>query len=130
MSKYRLGADLESGLLRTEGKLWGNAANNSLTGSSGNDTLNGEGGNDNMFGGLGDDTYYANATYDTVFESSARGGGVDTVVSSARSYTLRNYVEHLTLAGAAYEGMGNGLDNVLRGTSGANSRPVTAAPTR
>jgi Ca2+-binding RTX toxin-like protein len=73
-----------------------------------------------MTGLAGDDTYLVDASGDNVVESS--GQGIDTVISSASSYTLANNVENLTLTGTTtHTATGNGLDNLII----ASSRPDT-----
>ncbi len=106
----------------------GNAGNNKLSGSDGNDTLTGGDGNDTLGGGIGndvmtggndDDIYEVDGTADRVTESSAVGGRDK--VESAIAYTLGANVEDLKLtSGAAVNGTGNALDNLLVGGDGAN----------
>ncbi|HEY9217767.1 MAG TPA: putative Ig domain-containing protein [Phenylobacterium sp.] len=103
--------------------LLGNAAANKLTGAAGNDTLDGAGANDTLVGGLGDDLYLVGAG-DVVTESS--GQGLDTV-QSAVTHTLNSNVEQLFLTGgAAVNGTGNSVDNLLIGNSAANRLDGTA----
>jgi len=98
--------------------LQGNSGDDTLIGNAGNDTLNGGTGADTMLGGAGNDTYSVDNVGDSVIENA--GEGIDKVVSSI-SYTLCAYVENLTLSGgAAINGAGNELDNILTGNSGAN----------
>jgi Ca2+-binding RTX toxin-like protein len=114
----------------------GNAASNLLDGDDGNDTLNGGGGNDYLIGGLGNDTlngglgidtlngglendtYVVNNKFDVITEASEEG--TDTIQSSV-TFTIATNVENLTLTGgAAINGTGNLLDNVING-NGANN---------
>jgi Ca2+-binding RTX toxin-like protein len=89
-----------------------------LIGGDGNDVLNGGTGADGMTGGTGDDRYYADNALDSVTEQA--GEGTDTVFSSV-DFTLGGNVERLTLTGsAALDGTGNGLANILQGTTSAN----------
>ncbi|MGB6297200.1 MAG: calcium-binding protein [Rivularia sp. (in: cyanobacteria)] len=115
--------------------IWGNSANNFLSGRAGNDRLYGNAGNDTMYGGSGfdrldggtgadtmyggtsNDVYYVDNTGDRVIEYFNQG--TDSVNSSI-SYTLPNNVENLTLTGSAYYGIGNSLDNYIRGNAGNN----------
>lgn len=96
----------------------GNAAANVLRGYDGNDRLDGLAGADKMYGGNGNDTYVVERASDQAIEESA-AGGVDTVLSSV-SFALGVHVENLTLTGAAANGVGNALANILNGTGGAN----------
>ncbi|MDO8456692.1 MAG: peroxidase family protein [Burkholderiaceae bacterium] len=92
------------------------------TGGDGNDTLIGKAGvNNNLAGGDGDDTFTVHDTLDTVSEGG--GGGTDTVLSLATSFTISdNDVENLTLLGTAnISGTGNNSDNVITGNSGNNT---------
>jgi Ca2+-binding RTX toxin-like protein len=98
-------------------KLTGTPVADVLTGASGNDIINGGVGADTMTGKLGNDTYYVDNTGDVVNELA--GEGTDLVFSSI-SYTLRPYVENLTLTGSAVEGNGNEWDNILTGNGVAN----------
>jgi Ca2+-binding RTX toxin-like protein len=114
----------------------GNGAANNLTGKDGNDILFGGGGVDTlrggfgqdyldggadadiMFGSFGDDTYIRNHLSDVITEFD--GQGIDTVETTL-SYTLTDFVENLTLKGIGnLTGTGNGLANIITGTSGNN----------
>jgi Ca2+-binding RTX toxin-like protein len=99
----------------------GNAAANTLYGLDGNDTLNGGAGADRMIGGEGDDTYMVDNATDTVIEIA--GGGVDTIQSTVKSYTLPPEVENLVLAvgSKAAGGTGNDLDNIITGNAVTNT---------
>ncbi len=94
-----------------------------LFGTSHGDLLDGGAGADSMYGGHGDDTYVVSNAGDVVSEESLPGsddGGADTVQSSV-GYTLGNFIEKLTLTGTGdTHGVGNGLDNALRGNAGGN----------
>jgi Ca2+-binding RTX toxin-like protein len=101
--------------------------NDLISGLAGNDTLNGLGGNDNidggtgddsMLGGAGNDTYVVDSAADVV--SEAGGSGVDLVQSSV-TFTLTAGVENLLLTGgAAINGTGNTLANVITGNASGN----------
>jgi len=69
-------------------------------------------GNSMLIGGLGNDTYEIDSLGDVVVE--AAGEGIDTVRSPV-SYTLPDNVENLRGGGAV--GIGNELDNVMRGAA-------------
>jgi len=99
--------------------LIGNGAVNSLTGGAGNDSLNGNAGADTMAGGTGNDAYFVDNAADVTTE--AGNEGTDTVNSTV-TWTLGSNLENLTLLGsAAINGIGNTLDNILTGNSGANT---------
>jgi len=97
--------------------LSGNAGNDIMGGGAGHDTLDGGTGNDTMLGGIGDDRFFVEAAGDVVIEQN--GEGTD-VVSSSISYALGDHVENLILTGAATNGTGNGLDNVITGNAQGN----------
>ncbi|MEO6309029.1 MAG: calcium-binding protein, partial [Nitrospiraceae bacterium] len=108
---YSLGANMEHLMLTGTSAIngTGNSLDNILTGNSAANVLT---------GGAGNDTYVVGAG-DTVVENF--NGGTDTVVSTA-TWTLGSNVENLTLTGTAnLNGTGNVLNNVLVGTSGANT---------
>ena len=89
-----------------------------LVGQAGNDTLDGGTSIDTMAGGSGNDVYRVDNRLDIVIEQA--GGGIDGVESSI-TWTLGDNLENLTLAGSAnLAAVGNALDNVLIGNSGAN----------
>jgi len=94
--------------------LLGNELSNSLIGNAGNDILNGGAGTDTMAGGLGNDTYTVDVNTDVITE--ALNAGTDMVVASL-NYTLGANVENLTLTGAALNGTGNALANVITGNA-------------
>ncbi len=100
----------------------GNALKNTITGNDLANTLNGGGDIDKLVGGKGDDTYEVDNAKDVVTESLTvlAGGGIDTVMSSAASFVLGTYVEHLQLIGTAVSGTGNTLDNKLTGNDKDN----------
>jgi Ca2+-binding RTX toxin-like protein len=98
---------------------YGNALNNTITGNSKNNTLNGGDGIDTLVGGAGNDTYVVDSTTDIITESTS--AGTDTVQSSVNITSLATYVENLTLTGAAVNGTGNSLNNVITGNSNNNT---------
>ncbi|MGJ3626781.1 hypothetical protein AB5I41_07745 [Sphingomonas sp. MMS24-JH45] len=91
-------------------RITGNSASNTLNGGAGNDYLDGGSGTDTMIGGTGDDTFVVNVSTDSVQEQA--GEGVNTVLSSASSYTRSANVENLNSPAAA-----------------ASRAPVTISPT-
>jgi Ca2+-binding RTX toxin-like protein len=117
--------------------IYGAGGSDTLSGGDGYDTLNGNGGDDFLYGGAGgdvlaggagadymegndgNDVYLVDNVGDSVVELS--GEGIDEVYSNLSTYTLGAHVENLTSnlgGGAAFHGIGNGLDNVLYGQSG------------
>lgn len=107
----------------------GGAFNDTISGLGGADTLNGFAGDDyldggagadTMAGGLGADTYVVDSSSDRVVENANEGR--DTVRTSLATYVLAANVEDLVYTGSsAFTGTGNGLDNSLRGGSGADN---------
>jgi len=96
----------------------GGAGNDTLRGGDGADSLFGGGGPDRLEGGPGDDRYRVSEAGVTVVEGVS--AGTDLVFSTV-SFTLGNHVENLTLiGGAAVDGFGNGLANLLVGNNAAN----------
>lgn len=100
----------------------GSGLADTIIGNAANNTLDGRAGADNLRGVGGDDTYAVDDAGDLVSEllNSADAGGEDLVVASV-NFVLANYVEDLTLIGAALAGTGNSLANVITGNSGANT---------
>ena len=89
--------------------IYGLESNDALRGGSNADILDGGTGNDNMQGLGGNDTYIVDSSTDVVVEAAgtvgttaqrAASNGIDTVLSSAATYTLAANVENLTLTGA------------------------------
>lgn len=95
----------------------GNDANNVLSGGDGNDRLTGDSGSDTLNGGAGNDIYFVDAD-DTINEDP--DSGTDSI-SSAVTLTLGTHLENLYLWGAeAINGIGNELDNIIRGNVSRN----------
>ena len=89
-----------------------------LSGGAGNDYLDGGAGIDTLDGGDGDDIFIVDNEADVVTDSS----GIDRV-NAAVSYILAagSGVENLTLTGAAINGTGNELNNIIIGNANANT---------
>lgn len=118
---YTLGDGLERLLLRGTANInaTGNDGDNALVGNSGDNRLDGGFGNDDMQGGEGDDIYVTDSEFDSVWEGW--GEGADTIERSFDIWSsLEQEVENLTLIGAAAIGVGNQLDNVMRGNATDN----------
>jgi uncharacterized delta-60 repeat protein len=113
--------------------LVGGVGDDTVVAFSGNDTLDGALGSDSMEGGSGNDYYYVDDEGDVVFETNNNpvgeegprllhneGGTVDTV-DAGIDYILGTYLENLLQSGGLdIDGIGNSLDNFLRGNVGAN----------
>ena len=99
--------------------LLGYGGHDYLQGDDGNDILDGGSGTDRMFGGRGDDSYIVDDVGDQVIEVGNNGS--DTIRSSATFSLNGTSVEDLLLMGSAnLNGIGNELDNLIAGNSGAN----------
>ncbi|MBI3380523.1 MAG: hypothetical protein HY019_00825 [Aquabacterium sp.] len=109
----------------------GGGGNDKLIAGDGNDTLDGGSGADTMSGGAGADVYYIDnagdriegegAAQDWQYSSSFYTySDVDQVFSSV-DYSLGDYLENLTLTGAALSATGNDMGNVLTGTDQGNT---------
>jgi len=96
----------------------GNTLDNRIIGNVGNNVMDGGAGADSMAGGCGNDIYIIDNPGDAVDEQ--RWQGVDTVVAPF-DYTIGANVDNLTLEGAALNGTGNELDNVINGNSADNT---------
>ena len=97
--------------------LSGGGGADSLSGGEGSDTLDGGAGNDRLEGGAGNDTYHRDSAGDLVVENA--DAGADTVYTSV-NYTLGANLENLVLIGAATNGGGNALNNIVTGNALAN----------
>ncbi len=100
--------------------LLGYGGNDILDGQGGNDTIDGGAGADTLIGGLGNDTYWVDNRSDSVNETSALAGEIDSVQATL-SWTLAANLENLTLLGSKkFSATGNGLNNALTGNEAAN----------
>ncbi|MFJ5486815.1 pre-peptidase C-terminal domain-containing protein [Hansschlegelia beijingensis] len=97
----------------------GNSLRNTISGNAGANVLDGGTGADTLAGGAGGDTYYVQNSGDKVVEANV--SGVDTVFSSVSFVTTGQYIENVTLTGAANINVkGATLANQLIGNSGNN----------
>ena len=99
-------------------QLSGGDGADTLRSGAGDDRLDGGAGADNLIGGTGNDVYVVDNASDRVTELA--GEGIDWVIASI-SHALATNVENLTLTGSATNGTSNVLDNVIMGTTGANT---------
>jgi len=115
------GTALNDSLAGTTGLdlLHGLGGNDTLLGLAGADTLDGGPGDDSLLGGPGNDLYYADAAGDTVVELP--GEGADTVIADLAGYLLPANVEDLVAGVGGFAGTGNGLDNRITGSTGADT---------
>lgn len=99
-------------------ELDGGADDDYLIGGDGDDAMNGGGGTNTLQGGIGDDFYEVSSQIDSVIE--ATGEGEDTVTAYLTQFVLSANIENL-IAGLAngFLGIGNNLDNVITGATGA-----------
>lgn len=103
-------------------RITGWSLQDTLEGGAGNDTLDGGQGADDMTGGQGNDQYIVDHVGDVIHETSAPGGGNDTVLLKAASHTLAENVENVYVhSGQAAYVVGNKLGNVIVGDSGKDS---------
>jgi Ca2+-binding RTX toxin-like protein len=86
-----------------------------LNGGNNDDRLTGGLGNDTLDGGAGDDTYVVDSAADVLLDAS----GVDTVQATV-TWTLGAAFEKLTLVSGDINGTGNGLANIITGSTGNN----------
>src|SRR5436189_28952 len=96
--------------------IFGFGGNDNLFGNSGNDFLIGGTGADTMRGENGNDVYVVDNVGDNVIELAGIGTGIDRIDSLISTNLLvggRVNVENLSLFGAAFSGIGNGLSNVI-----------------
>jgi Ca2+-binding RTX toxin-like protein len=118
--------DLYDGRLGTlDGTLSGDDGNDTLLCGAGDNTLYGGAGIDVMQGGAGNDTYGVDNALDTVDESVAGSGGIDTIGSTisfslVASAHLLGAIENLQLGVGNINGTGNALNNSLVGNTGNN----------
>ena len=98
----------------------GNNLVNVLVGNAGNNRLDGRGGADAMAGQAGNDTYFVDNPLDRVSEGS--GQGTDLVHSSVSKAFSTQFIERITLVGAAHiNTTGNFLANAMVGNNAQNA---------
>ncbi|NJK51200.1 hypothetical protein HC931_26630 [Candidatus Gracilibacteria bacterium] len=97
----------------------GGSDNDLIIGGFGNDELDGStGGIDTLIGGFGNDIYLVGLPEDVIIEEV--GQGIETVFSTATTYTISANIEDLTLVGGDINGTGNALNNQITNSSGDN----------
>ncbi len=99
----------------------GNGLGNLLTGNDADNTLDGGGGVDTLVGGKGNDSFFVAEAKDVVTEAAGAAAGIDTVTSTADTYTLGANLENLVLGTGAIGGTGNTLNNTLTGNGDDNT---------
>jgi Ca2+-binding RTX toxin-like protein len=115
---FALAANVENlTMMGTAANGTGNDLANVIIGNASDNLIDGGTGADTMTGGAGNDTYVVDNAGDTVAELA--GEGTDTV-QAAISYVLGANLDNLTLTGAAANGTGNTLVNVITGNAGNN----------
>ena len=90
-----------------------------LTGTADADAISASGSYVGLVGGAGDDTYCVWNATNTISEYA--GGGIDTLQSYAARIVLADQVENLQLMWANLTGIGNALDNIVMGGTGAQT---------
>ncbi len=118
---YALSANVEKLTLAGEVAIsgTGNSLNNVIVGNGAANTLDGGSGADTMMGGTGNDIYIVDNIMDVVTENADEGADL---INSGISLTLAANVEALSLTGsAAINGVGNALDNLIRGNAAINT---------
>ena len=130
---YTLPANVESLYLTAGTRATGNALNNAISvnfSSNVSYTLDGGYGADTLQGGLGNDSYVVDDPGDVVLEYSTvmtNSGwtvntSIDTVYSSASTFTLPAGIENLVLTGGGnIAGTGTPFANTIVGNSGVNT---------
>ncbi|HEY8359418.1 MAG TPA: calcium-binding protein, partial [Ramlibacter sp.] len=118
---YTLGLDVDNLSLAGAALVGrGNEDANVLRGTAAANTLDGDQGADTLIGGAGDDRYRVDDVGDVVQELKGAIGGIDTVVSESRSYTMDAYIENLVQSGFGVEAIGNALANHMTGSASDN----------
>ena len=95
----------------------GSSHSDRLSGNDDDNLLNGGLGADTLIGGDGNDQFIIDTAGDTLVETAT--GGHDSVMADC-SYALSDWIEDLTLTGAARDATGNGLANRITGNGGNN----------
>ena len=116
LASYTLSANVENLFFGGSGNFTGsgNDLDNTIVSRGGNDVIVGGAGADTMTGGTGNDIYEVTDAGDVVNE--AAGEGTDTIWTSLASYALGANLENLMYGGSGnFTGIGNDLDNVIRG---------------
>ena len=115
------GNDLVNFLLGTneDDVINGLGGNDVIIANGGNDLISGGAGDDVTAGGFGDDTFFVDSVNDKVIENPNEGN--DTIIAgfSFSLFSAPN-VENLTLDGTALGGVGNELNNVIKGNAQDN----------
>jgi serralysin len=112
------GGDAAGDTIANFERVLGSSFADTLTGSAANNRLDGSGGADIMTGGAGDDTYVVNSDGDDVNENA--GEGTDEIRNTI-TLVLPLFLENMTMiGGAAIDGTGNNLANIMIGNFADN----------
>lgn len=112
-----LGGHAQGDVLTSFENFLGSIYDDVIVGNTDHNYLNGNLGNDTMSGGAGNDVYIVQEVGDVVIENAS--AGTDEIRTTLSSYTLVANVENLTYLGTdAFTGIGNALNNTIRGADG------------